>query len=190
MLQILYGKHYLLPSILIAFFLSVTGFIFRYVVAGDNLQEPLQTVLISLTTTLYAYIAGVFIKQMHGTYKYSKLAGTYTGYAYKNEEDYSSSDFYEIKSEPQSVATLKYVGDKDFTIMINVTEHPSDDDLTWTGDFSITSENTANIAWWYTNKRLKYSVGLKKAVVKNDMIILFSEDNSIHRREVFIKDRV
>jgi len=189
MLQILYSKHYLFPAVLIALLLSSIGFIFRYIVAGDNIQEPLQTVLISLTTTLYAYITGVLIKLIHGAYKYFKLAGTYTGYAYKNEEEYGSPDFYEIKSEPQSVATLKYIGDKDFTIKINVTEHPSDDDLTWTGDFTMASENTANIAWWYTNKRLKYSVGLKKAVVKNDMIILFSEDNSIHRREVFIKNK-
>jgi len=148
-----------------------------------------QTILVSLATTSYSCLIATIIKIVYDTHKYNSLAGNYVGYAYKNEHDIGSPDYYILKDTPQSIATLKYIGNMDFTIKIEVSDHPSSADLTWTGDFKLTSENMASIAWWYTNKNMEHSVGYKKTVIKGDMIVLFSEDNSINRREAFIKDK-
>ncbi len=169
--------------------LSVFGLIIRYRVAGDNIAEPAQTVLISLTTTLYAYITGLFTGIVYRYKKYADMAGTYTGYAYKNEDDVGNIDFYQIKGDPQSVAILDYVGGTDFRIQVSINYPPELNDLVWVGDFTITSSNTASIGWWYTNDRVKYEIGHKRAVLINDIIVLFSDGTSIHGREVFIKDK-
>ena len=183
-------KNYYLffPSLIAAITFTVAGLLFINL-DGDNIIEPCQTILISLATTSYSCLVATIIKIVYDTHKYNSLAGKYLGYAYKNEDDIGSPDYYILKDKPQSIATLKYIGNMDFTIKIGISDHPSSADLTWTGDFKLTSENMASIAWWYTNKNMEHSVGYKKAVIKGDMIVLFSEDNSIHRREVFIKDK-
>lgn len=184
-----FKNYYLLfPSLISAITFTVAGFILVNQ-NGDNILEPYQTILISLATASYSCLIATVIKILYDRHKYNSLAGKYIGYAYKNEDNIKSPDYYALKDTPQSIATLKYIGNMDFTIKIEASDHPSLDDLTWTGDFKLTSENMASIAWWYTNENMKYSIGYKKAVVKDGMIVLFSEDNSIHHREVFIKDK-
>lgn len=183
-------KNYYLffPSLIAAITFTVAGLLFM-ILPGDSIPEPYQTILISLATTSYSCLIATIVKIICDSRKYNSLAGKYTGYAYKIEDDVKSTDYYTLKETSQSVATLKYIGNMDFTIKIEVSDHPSPNELTWTGDFKLISENMASIAWWYTNKNMEYSIGYKKAVVKGDMIVLFSDDNSIHGREVFIKDK-
>lgn len=178
-----------LTAFLIAAALTATGAIIKYIVDGNNIPELPQIALISLTTTMYAYIVSLILKAAYNYKKYIALAGKYIGYAYKNENDKRHQDFYAIKDKSQSVAILEYVSESDFRIRVSVTDPPEINELVWNGDFKMISSNMATIGWWYTNDHLKYAIGLKRAVINGDAFVLFSDDKSVHGREVFIKDR-
>lgn len=187
MIKILFANQVFVIALLTAIFLTVFGVIVRYSTEGDNVSEPTQTVLISLTTTLYAYTLGLMINAVHSYSKFAKLAGTYDGYAYKDEESVGAKEFYEIEEKPQSEATIEYQGGVDFKITV---QHPKElKKSKWVGDFKLTSSNMAQIAWWYVKGRPKYLIGHKRAVILDNIIVLFSDDRSVHRREVLIKQQ-
>ena len=188
--KILFSDLLFRVAIFSAIALTTSGIIFRYYITGDNIIEPTQTVLISLTITIYSYLVGAIMKLVYNSIKYSKLNGSYKGYAYKSTDKYQPIDYYTREFKSQSSGRLIYKGGDNFLFKVDAKVVNSE--LTWTGDMKMISSNMAEIAWWYDNDHLRDSVGYKRAVVTDDgtdiKITLFSNDDSIHGRELFVKD--
>jgi hypothetical protein len=181
-------KFVMAASVALSF--TITGTVLNGFVEGDNISEPLQTVLISLTIACYVYLAGALLTMIVNAVRYIKFSGRYTGYAYKSTDKNKPVNYYTRQDTPQSNATLEYLGGENFKIKIDADVLGSD--LTWSGDFKMVSSNMAEIAWWYTNDHLRDAVGYKRAVIIKDdkctRIVLFSNDGSIHERELFVKN--
>lgn len=177
-------------SILLTTTMFVTGFIIKDCVAGDNIPEPSQTVLISLTISIFVFVISKISDIFMLYRKYIKIEGQYTSYSYitDNSEDSNKELYYQLNDHKNdSIAKLEYKGDKNFTINISAGGY------TWVGDFVIQSDNRAEIAWWYISPDImKNTVGYKTAVVKVDgdevNIVIFGTDKSRFGRELLIKN--
>lgn len=180
----------LVTAILLTTVFLVTGAVLKEIISGDNVPEPLQTVLISITTTIFIFVISreCLIILLHK--RYSKIEGNYTSYSYKSDKakDVHKDIYYELNdTKNDSAARLKYIGGNSFVITVDDGTHK------WRGDFVMASSNKANISWWYLKPdKMRYSFGYKTAVIriecKNVHIVLFGEDRSRFGRELLVKE--
>lgn len=191
-INILIGDKLFLSAFLIGSVLLICGYVIRECVPTDDITEPYQTVLISLTMTLIIYAVSRIAQSVWLFKKYQVLEGAYSCYNYRlnKESEQEEQGYYELEDKKNgSVANISYIGGERFSITVEAGEYR------WTGDFVMQSDNRAEIAWWYTAPiSMKYTVGYKTAVVKiknNDVdIVIFGTDKSRFGRELLVKDSI
>ncbi len=188
--SILVSDKLFLCALLLVLTSLICGYVIRERIPTDDITEPYQTILISVTVTLVVYIVSRIARSTLLFQKYKKLEGSYTCYSYKlNKENEQGKDgYYEVENKSNgSVAHISYIGGTYFSITVEAGEYR------WTGDLVMQSENRAEIAWWYTTPvNMRYTVGYRTAVVRarnNDVdIVIFGTDKSRFGRELLVKD--
>lgn len=180
----------LVLSLILIVSLLVMGFIVKEYISGDNILEPQQTLLISLTTTIFVFIVSKMTSITTLYRKYINIEGNYVSYSYKSDDlkDVHQDIYYELRDIKNNAAVrLKYIGGNSFVITID------DGTYKWQGDFVMVSSNKADISWWYLKPdKMRYSFGYKTAVIRiecnNLHIVLFGEDRSRFGREFLMRE--
>lgn len=189
-INILASDKLFLSAFFLGLMLLISGYIIREYIPTNDIVEPYQTILISVTITLLVYNASRIAQAILLFQKHKALEGSYTCYSYKlnRESEQEEQGYYEVEGKNNgSVASISYMGGERFSITVEAGEYR------WTGDFVMQSDNRAEIAWWYTAPiSMKYTVGYKTAVIKvknkNVDIVIFGTDKSRFGRELLVKD--
>ena len=140
----------------------------------------------ALLVGLLVYVIDIFRTKIKSKKRFGKIAGDYEGFGYLTEEDTLN-----IKTTPQTLASIKYL--KDNLLEISVTENPNKNLYEWKGIISLELENYGSIAWRYVifkKEKLgeyKHKFGIKKILINEseDFIYLYVAESDINDNKKF-----
>ena len=140
----------------------------------------------ALLVGILVYVIDAVRTKKRAKKRFGKIEGNYEGFGYLSEHDTLN-----IKTEPQSVAAIKYL--KDNLLEISVTERKKEYEFEWKGIISLELENYGTIAWKYVVYQkmklggTKHKFGIKKIQINevDGITYLYLAESDINQNKEF-----